>query len=370
MRLVQNALGISKFILILLLLISAIVGGVLSYMWTEGYYQSRGFQILEAATVTITNVAFDSQDPTFFDLTLLNPSISPSSANIAQIMVSTEDGVLHDITTVTPPLPVKLSISESKTLKGIWNWTSYSDENVDILVFLAEGSGATYQTTTPFVDLTIIDVVFNSTISVSHFNVTVQNSASSVTDFDVAGITVTVDGTTEEITVTNLELPYTLNPNSTVTFMGSWNWTPSQGKTVVVTVRTLQELEISTSTKIPEVVCPPTGEVRDFFLTAWVAAFNYTEPSGNNPTLSANVCENISITILGKDSKHNIAIYAPGTPIGDMYLGSPSAIVRSADVTPGQTASITWTPTATGTYIYVCEYHVSTMRGDLVVTLQ
>jgi len=108
--------------------------------------------------------------------------------------------------------------------------------------------------------------------------------------------------------------------------------------------------------------------LREFFLTAWVAAFNNTEPSGNNPTLSANVGENINITILGKDFVHNIAIYAPETQTDDISLGSSSAIVRSVDVTPEQTASITWTPTATGTYIYVCEYHKTTMIGDLVVT--
>jgi len=149
MRLIRNALGISKIVLILLLLVSAIVGGVLSYMWTEGYYQSKGFRIPETATIIITDVTFDPQDPTFFDLTLLNPPFSISSASVAQIRVSTEDGVLHGITAVTPSLPVELSIDESKTIKCIWNWTSYTDENVDILVFLAEGSGATYQTTTP-----------------------------------------------------------------------------------------------------------------------------------------------------------------------------------------------------------------------------
>jgi len=221
-------------------------------MWTEGYYQSRGFQILETATVTITNVAFDSQDPTFFNVTLLNPSISPTSVSVTQIMVSTKDGILPDVTTVIPPLPVPLLISESKTFKCIWNWTSYTDENMDILVFLAEGSGATYQTTTPLMELAITDVVFNSTISLTQFNVTVQNSASSATDVDVAGITVNVNETAQEINVTNLELPYTLTKNSAVTFVCSWNWTSYQGMTAEVTVYTSQQFKISASTEIPE----------------------------------------------------------------------------------------------------------------------
>lgn len=149
MRLIRNAIGISKLIIILLLLISAIVGAVLTYMWTEGYYQSIGFRILETATVTITNVAFDSHDPTFFNVSLLNPSISPSSVTVTRIMVSTEDEILHNATAVTPPLPVTLSISKSKTFKCIWNWTGYTGNDIKVHVFVADGTGTNLETTVP-----------------------------------------------------------------------------------------------------------------------------------------------------------------------------------------------------------------------------
>ena len=252
MRLIRNAIGISKLILILLLLISAVVGAVLTYMWTEGYYQSIGFRILETATVTITNVAFDSQNPTFFNVSILNPFISPSSVTVTQIMVSTEDAVLHDVTAVTPPLPAKLSISNSKTFKCIWNWTDYTGEDIKVHVVVADGAGSNLEKTIPLVRLTITDVVFDSAISLNHFNVTVQNSASSVIDVDVTGIIVNVNETTQEINVTNPELPYTLTKDSTVTFVCSWNWTSYQGMTAEVTVHTQQQFETSTSTEIPE----------------------------------------------------------------------------------------------------------------------
>ncbi len=251
MKFIQDAFGISKLILILLLLISATVGGVLSYMWTEGYYQSIGFQILETATVTITNVAFDPQDPTFFNLTILNPSFSPSSASVTQIMTSTENNVLHDVTTVIPSLPVALSISESKTFKCIWNWTDYTGQDIKVHVFIADGTGSNLEKSVPLVKLTITDVVFNSTISLTNFNVTVQNSVSSAIDVDVARITVSVNETTHEINVTNPALPYVLSKNSTITFMCSWNWTSYQSITAEVAVHTVQQFKISSSTEIP-----------------------------------------------------------------------------------------------------------------------
>lgn len=252
MRLIQNAIGISKLILILLLLISAIVGAVLTYMWTEGYYQSIGFRILETATVTITNVAFDSQDPTFFNVSILNPSISPSSVTVTRIMVSTEDEILHSVTAVTPPLPITLSINKSKTFKCVWNWTDYTGEDIKVHVVVADGSGSNLEKTTPLVKLTITDVVFDSTISLTSFNVTVQNSASSAIDVDVTGIIVNVNEITQEINVTNPELPYTLTKDSTVTFVCSWNWTSYQGMTADVIVHTQQQFETSTSKEIPE----------------------------------------------------------------------------------------------------------------------
>ena len=151
MKLIRNAVGISTFILILLLLVAAIVGAVLSYMWTMGYYVSLGVRLPEAPTVTITNVTFDPQDSTFFNLTLLNPSFSPFSVSVEQVMVSTEDGVLHDDVGTDPTLG-ELSIGEYETFECFWNWTNYNDQNVNILVFVADGSGATFQAKTPLVD--------------------------------------------------------------------------------------------------------------------------------------------------------------------------------------------------------------------------
>ncbi|NIR86360.1 hypothetical protein GWO13_01860 [Candidatus Bathyarchaeota archaeon] len=235
MKLIRNAVGISTLILILLLLVAAIVGAVLSYMWTMGYYVSLGLRLPEAPTVTITNVAFGPQDSTFFNLTLLNPTFSPFSISVEQVMVSTEDGVLDNVAT-HPTLPQELSVGKSKTLACIWNWANHTDENLGIHVFVADGSGATFQVKTPLVELVITGAVFNSTISVTHFNVTVQNSATSVTYVNITGVTVD----TETVQNVTPSLPYTLNPNASIALMCSLNWTDCQGKEVTVKVETLQ----------------------------------------------------------------------------------------------------------------------------------
>lgn len=282
MKLIRNAVGISTLIIILLLLVAAIIGAVLSYIWTMGYYVSLELQLPEAPTVTITNVAFDPQDPSFFELDLLNPSLSHFSVSVTQVMASTEDGVLHGAGPVTP---IKLSIGESKTIRFFWNWADYTDENVKIHVFVEDGSGATFQAKTPLVDLLITDVVFNSTISVTHFNITVQNSASSVTYVDITGVAVD----TEFALDVTPSLPYTLQPNASVAFMCPLNWTDYQGKEVTVKVDTLQGYAAYYTQVTPQpVVLAITGVL-----------FNTTDTTSFSVTVQNNASSPTHVDITG-----------------------------------------------------------------------
>ncbi len=296
MKLIRNAVGISKLILILLLLVAAIVGAVLSYMWTVGYYVSLGVQLPEAPTVTITDVDFDPQDPTFFDLTLLNPSFSPFSVNVTQVMASTEDGVLEN---VGPLLPVKLAIGESKTLRFFWNWANYTDENVKIHVFVADGSGATFQKKTPLVKLAIIEAIFNSTISVTHFNMTIRNSVSSVTPVNITGVTVDSE-TVQNVTPS---FPYTLNPNTSIPFTCYLNWTEYQGKKVSVEVETSQGYTAHRTQITPQPVVLAITDV--LFNVTNTTSFSVTvQNSASSPThvnvtrVTVNVNETIQETEL------------------------------------------------------------------------
>ncbi len=272
MKVTRNSLGISKLILILLLLVAAIVGAILSYMWTIGYYISLESQLPETPTVTITDVSFDPQDPTFFGLSLLNPSFSPFDANITKVMASAEDGVLKD--TACDPAQPTISIGEAKTVKCFWNWADHANENIKIHVFVADGSGATFQTKTPLVELIISEVVFNSTISVTQFNVTVQNSASSVTHVNITGVALDSE-TVQNVTPS---LPCPLSPNASVTFVCPLNWTDYQGKEVTVKVETSQGYTADSTQMTPQ---PVTLAITDIM-------FNITDTSSFSFTVQNN----------------------------------------------------------------------------------
>jgi len=241
MKFTRNVKAISKLFLILLLLTAAIIGAILSYLWVLGYFITLERVVPEKTAVSIANVTFNPQDTSHFNVTLLNPSYSPSDANITQIVTSTEKGgkeVIHPLMYVEPQLHYKLPRAKSVTFTCGWNWANYTGKTVKIIAFIEDGSGPTFEIKPPLVDLSVTDVRFNSTISVTHFNVTVQNSATSVTYVNITEVSVDK----ETISAGNISksLPYSLHPDESVPLQCTFNWTAYQNKSVTVAVYTLQ----------------------------------------------------------------------------------------------------------------------------------
>ena len=236
MKLTRNIKAISKLLFVLLLLTALIVGAILSYLWVMGYYLSLDRVNPEDITVNLAGYAFDNQNTSYFNVTIQCPTSykSKETANITRITVSTED------IGTDPPLPYKFQHKgESQTFKCLWNWANYTGETIEIIAFVAEGSGLTFEVETPLVKLEITDVRFNSTISITHFNITVQNYEASVTYVNITEITVATE-TLKSENVTP-RLPQGLDPGSpSVTLECSWNWTNYQNTSVTVAVRTLQ----------------------------------------------------------------------------------------------------------------------------------
>lgn len=237
MKFSRNVKAISKLLLILLLLLTTIVGAILSYIWVVGYYINLGIAVPEKTTVSITNVTFDNQNTSYFFVTILNPSYSPTEANVTEIAASTGNDI-QSTTEVNPLLPYRLSKGEEETFKCIWNWANYTGETVKVIAFITDGSGPTFEAETPLVDLEITDLSFDPAISVTHFNVTVQNSPSSVTYVNITDVTIDENFIPAENM--SISVPYALDLNKSASFTCTWNWTDYQDKNVTVAVYTTQ----------------------------------------------------------------------------------------------------------------------------------
>jgi len=243
MNFTKNAKGISKLLLVLLLLMATIVGAILSYLWAMGYYLSLEQVFPEGITVNITDSVFDPQHTYFFNTTIQNPTSyeSEEPANITQIIVSTEDGVLHTEIDTSPPLPHKFQHKgELETFNCFWNWANYTGETVRIIALVADGSGSAFEVETPPVELMITAGLFYPS-DTTHFNVTLYLSEDSPISVNFTRMAVTMEnGTTLEITEIAPSLPHLLSPNSYTAFRCSWDWTNLRGENATITVYTSQ----------------------------------------------------------------------------------------------------------------------------------
>jgi hypothetical protein len=248
MQLIRDVKGISRLVLLFLLLVAFAFGALLSYVWTMGFYAPSEFHLPQRPTIVIENVEFDEQDATFVDVTVLNPSYSPSDAVISRIQArTTDDNTLHALDVTSPLIPYVLGRGRSQTFTCSWNWANYTGimlppstgKNVEIHVVLVDDMGEIAFVAKPFVSLSITDAVFNSTVPDS-FKVTIRNPETSVTYVNVTSIVIdeVANFTADMITPS---LPYGLAPGDTaVTFTVTWPWVALSNQTVTITVGTLQ----------------------------------------------------------------------------------------------------------------------------------
>jgi len=310
LRIIKNVKAISKLALILLLLMAGTVGAILSYMLVMGYYFSIGFRVPDKTSIAVTNAIFPAQNATIFNVTIINPSFSPSNATVTQIEVITEENNVYVTNILRPLTPYSVKPGSLENFTCSWDWSDYTNREVRIAVFLAEGSGATFRTRTPPMRLTIAGAYFNATVSTAYFNLTVQNHWSSATYVNVTRITLTAETVQDIIPYSGSLLPHTLYTNASVTFICPWDWTNYRSKSVTIAVYTLQGYRAYyTQVTPPRVILTITEAL---FNATDMTRFNVTVQSSELSSIDVNI---INITVTTEDGTiHNITYTTPPLP--------------------------------------------------------
>jgi hypothetical protein len=90
--------------------------------------------------LSVTDLAVDSDNTTYFNVTVSNSEYSTLSANLTQFKVNREDQTTEEVAVESPPdLPYILSVGESVTFKCLWDWTDIQEERVIVVVETSEG---------------------------------------------------------------------------------------------------------------------------------------------------------------------------------------------------------------------------------------
>jgi len=279
LRVIRQIKAISTLLVILLLLCSAIIGALVSYMWVMSSY----YNMPEDSTLLVVeDVTFPIGNFSYFNLTVLNPSNSASDVNITAFRLTVkETNETYDVATIEYPdqLPFLLARGTRQTFKCIENWSNFAGDTVRIEP-IAAASTESYPYVTPREELTITPS-FDSSQTVGYFNLTVANSENSIINLTISEISVlgqSLSGTTPA-------LPYVLPPSQAQVFQCERNWDDLRGLNVTVTVRTAEGYESTYETNQLQGAVLSIDEVR--FDYADTKHFNITVHNAQDSTEAA-----------------------------------------------------------------------------------
>jgi len=217
--------AISTLGIILLLLCSAIFGGIISYMWVMSNFYLEPENTVD---LVITEANFPVDHADFFNITVMNPTHSSSDTNITQIYFTVEgDNNIHNVTkTDLGEFPISLERGTAKTIKCIENWGQFAGKTITVHVIGTNSTGATRSVKTKYVKLNV-DVNFNQTVSCKHFNITVKNDPNSAINLTLKKIYVNWQNP-ENITLLtkheNISLPISVPIGKEIPLQCFYDW--------------------------------------------------------------------------------------------------------------------------------------------------
>jgi len=235
------SLNISKLLFAAILVVIFTAGALFSYLWVVGYYISLELKIPDKPVIYVHDFIVSAEDPTFFNISILNPSFSPKETKILGIQVLTEDGEIHHITSISPDIPNEgyiLNPGNSEIFRCSWDWSNYTGQIINVIVLVEEGSGGSLQIALPLTEINIANITFDPECG-DHFNMTVINSDLSAANVTLTEVNVIVDNSVHKV-ATQPALPINLEPNSSISLVCMWSWANYQGETITLAIKTVQ----------------------------------------------------------------------------------------------------------------------------------
>jgi len=235
--------AISTLFAILLILLSAIIGALIAYMWAIAPFYLESDKTID---LQVTGVNFPVDDANHFNVTVLNPSHSIAGTNITGIYATAQGFNGSFITDSQPALPVFLDKGTSQTITCSLQWGTLAGSIIEVHVLTANNTEAGFSVQTQRVSLGV-DTSFNASQSAQYFNVTVTNQPSAI-NLTLSHVLLNYNPVDENLSIT---LPAVIPANQTVTFTCFVNW----GSLVkpVVTVQTMEGYTAETRKDVPSV---------------------------------------------------------------------------------------------------------------------
>jgi hypothetical protein len=250
-------------------------------VWVVASY----YNVPNSTTLFIESAVFPVTNFSYFNLTILNPSYSPSDVNITGFRVTVIDtNTTFDVNMTEYPgsLPYVLQKGVLQTFRCISNWSNITGENVTIHSLPTDILTAGNMFTVLPLKLNLTPV-FDASQTVGYFNLAVQNPPESanltISEIDVFG---------EKVLNVNPSLPYPLQNNGSITFTCYRNWEDLRYENVTLTVQTAEGYVTSYNTNtLPGAVLQISDVKFDYSDTSYFnLTFSNSASSTADPILS------------------------------------------------------------------------------------
>jgi hypothetical protein len=323
MRMKIDKKAISIFILIILMLLSAVFGAIIAYLGViSNYYnmpENTTFLIVEDAVFPLYNA-------TYFNVTILNPSNSASDINITAIRVSVEgQNAVYDVNTTEPALSA-IRRGTRQTFKCKQNWSNFAGQMVRIEPISTNASIESKSFPTPNVKLKITPI-FNPTASIAYFNITMENPAESLINLTISDAQLFLIPLKTNMTPT---LPYVLVNGTTKSFRCDYNWETLKGQNATITVKTSEGYEAVYT----------TSKLLGAILSIQEVKFDYADTTRFTVTITSSEDSTATATI----SKINVTLQEGNTVVINQTLpqiGAPT-VFNSVPKNSSRTFTCTW----------------------------
>jgi len=227
----KDVKAISTLFAIILILLSAIIGALIAYMWTMAPFYLEPQNSLD---LIVTGVNFPVNDANHFNVSVLNPSHSISDANITAIYITAPGSANgSSVTDSTPELPFIVPIGTSQTFNCSLQWGSLAGTVIAVHVLTANNTEAALSVQTQQVTLNV-NPNFDATKSAANFNLTVTNQPSAI-NLTLSDVLLNYNSIAGNLSI---KVPAAIPANQSLTFTCFINWQDLVEP--VVTVETLE----------------------------------------------------------------------------------------------------------------------------------
>jgi len=172
----RQALAVSTILTVILILIAAIVGALVAYMWTMAPFY---LEPENAVDLSVTDTNFPVNNAGYFNVTVMNPSHSVSAANITDIYITAPGFNRTSVTDSNPELPLMLDRGTTQTINCSLLWGNLAGKLVTVHVATANNTGAERSVQTQDVRLGL-NTFFNASQSINYFKISVTSISSPI----------------------------------------------------------------------------------------------------------------------------------------------------------------------------------------------